>query len=140
MKREIPRDIKRAVRLLQTSVTSDDHLERTRQYEDGIRVLKTCLTGVAEPTELELIEDLETDYTGKLLQKVPDPVPVNGNREEVINIWCNYLSLFIDHYDEVTDNMKRKPDIRRKINTFFLMVDEEPEILDRLMQCRNSAN
>lgn len=140
MKREIPRDIKRAVRLLQTSVTSDDHMERTRQYEDGIRVLKTCLTGVAEPTELELIEDLETDYTGKLLQKVPNPVPVNGNREEVINIWCNYLNLFIDHYDEVTDNMKRKPDIRRKINKFFLMVDEEPEILDRLMQCRNRAN
>ncbi len=140
MKREIPTDIKRAVKLLQTSVTSDDHLERTKRYEDGIRVLKTCLTGIPESIDRELIEDLETDYTGKLLEKVPNPVPVNGNREEVISVWCNYLNLFIDHYDEVTDNMKRKPDIRHKVNNFFLMLDDEPEILDRLIQCRNGAN
>ncbi|HEU18700.1 MAG TPA: hypothetical protein ENO00_04860 [Deltaproteobacteria bacterium] len=132
MKREIPTEIKRAVRLLQTSATSDDHLERTRRYEDGIRVLKSCLAGVPGPTEQELIKDLETDYTGKLLEKVP--IPVYGNREEVITIWCSYLDLFINHYDEITDNMRKKPNIRNKVNEFFLMVDEEPEILDRLMQ------
>ena len=115
-------------------------MQKIRIFEDGVTILRSYFTSVPDSPHAGLAKALEQDFMRKLLKNVPDPHQITGTREANIKIWCSYLELFIKRFDDVVDHLKRDPNIRQKIDKFFLMVNEEPEIVARLVYAHTTMH
>lgn len=98
------------------------------------------MSQATDPPNQDLLEGLEREYLGRLLHGIPDPAQVNGNREENISVWCNYLNIMLNNFRDVKYNLKCDFDLREKVSKFFIMIDEEPEILERLIKHRSNGH
>lgn len=108
MKTDLPDEVEGARRLLEESITSNVHKEKTRLFEDGIDILEEYLAEEPNSTHKNLAANVKMTYTRKLLEQLSDIVNVD------ISEWFDYYKILV---------LKVKNEVNQNIQANLILKD-----------------
>lgn len=121
MNQNLPPDLSEAVRLLESFEKSNNHFERTRDFEEAIEIFNDYLMDSPDSPYRKLIENLKRTYTRKLLEQLP-----SLSSDMDINDWFNYLKILLFSVSKETEDLSKKyPHLGQNVQEFLAIRREE---------------
>jgi len=119
MPENLPEEVTEGRLLLEDALKSQNHIERVRDFEDGIKLLKEYLEDNPDSSHKNVIHNIKVTYTKKLLEELPSLYSLD------MDIWFHYFLLVLSIATEIEETIAEYPNLEKNEEIFFSLWKDE---------------
>ena len=119
MQRELPEDLKEAVKLFAKSEKESNYFLQTRAFEDALDILNEHLGNYPDSPHESFIENIKLTYTRKFLEELDNLLGAD------IDTWFGCVHLLFKGKKQVEANIEKDAQLKRNYKRFMGVHAEE---------------